>query len=184
MHVTDSYAQKTVVAMNNHNGMVRVIARKEGIAHASPARHTHIQRAAESLSRRNADAAVVELFSEAMQRLTLLAYEQDAHDYCNIDPVSHRLLIPAPFGRAGHKRWGITPSEAVVLREMVQQRQAQRADRPPGVWQYDRTRRCWCLNLFDFDTVQDGQRYWQRWPLSVMEYRQARAARLGHGVAK
>ena len=121
---------------------------------------------------------------EAMQRLTLLAYEQDDHGYCNIDPVTHRLLIPAPWGRAGHRRWGITPSESVVLREMIQRRQAQQGNRPPGLWLYDRARRAWRLNLFDFDRVQDGQRYWQRWPLTVQEYREARSKRLGDGVAR
>lgn len=168
----------------NDNGIVRVIQRKEGIAQATPERHTVIQRAAANLSRRNADAAIVELFSEAMQRLTLLAYERDADGYCNIDPVTWRILIPMPFGKAGHRRWGISVSESVVLREMIQQRQAQRADRPPGLWLYDRTRRCWRVNLFDFDTLADGQGYWQRWPLGVQEYRAARRHRLGDGVGK
>lgn len=159
------------------------LARKGQVMQAAPQRHMSLRRAAEALSRRNADQAVVELMMEALQRLTLLAYEQDAYGYCNIDPVTHRLLIPAPFGRAGHKRWGITGTEAVILREMMQQRQAQTEDRPPGLWLYDRTRRCWLLNLFDYDTLADGQHYWQRWALTVPEYRAARAQRLGHGVA-
>lgn len=170
--------------MNNHNGIIATVARKQTMMEAAPARHMTVQRAAEAISRRNADAAIVELFMEAMQRLTLLAYEQDDHGYCNIDAVTGKLLIPAPWGRAGHKRWGITPSESVVLREMVQQRQIGRAGRAPGLWLYDRTRRCWRLNLFDFDTLRDGQAYWQRWPLSVTEYREARSKRLGGGVAK
>jgi hypothetical protein len=166
------------------NQVVRTVARKEEIAKASPARHSTLRRAAEALSRHNADAATIELFSESMQRLTLLAYETDDHGYCNIDPITNRLLIPLPFGRAGHKRWGITPSESVVLREMVQQRQAERDGRPPGLWLYDGSRRCWRLNLFDYDRLADGQRYWQRWPLSVVEYREARSRRLGARVAR
>lgn len=166
------------------NNITTMVERKEGIAQAAPARHTTIQRAAESLSRRNADSATVELFSEAMQRLTLLAYERDSDGFCNIDPVTCKLMIPLPFGRNGHKRWGITPSESIILREMIQRRQPQRDSRPPGVWQYDRARRCWLLNLFDFDTLADGQRYWQRWALSVAEYREARSKRLGGKVAR
>jgi hypothetical protein len=156
----------------NGNGIFDKLTRKGAIASASPQRHTNIQRAAESLSRRNADAAIVELFSEAVQRLTLLAYERDVDGYCNIDGVTGRLLIPAPWGRNGHRRWGITRSESVVLREMIQQRQMERDDRPPGLWLYDRARRCWAVNIFDFDTISDAGRYWQRWPLSVPEYRQ------------
>jgi hypothetical protein len=165
--------------MANTNGLFHALDRKAAISSASPARHTAISRAAESLSRRNADAAIIELMMEAVQRLTLLAYERDADGYCNIDGVTGKLLIPAPWGRAGHKRWGITPSESVVLREMMQCRQAQRDDRPPGLWLYDRARRCWRLNLFDFDALADGQRYWVRWPLTVGEYREARSRRVG-----
>lgn len=165
--------------MANTNGVFHALDRKATISAASPARHTAISRAAESLSRRNADAAIVELMMEAVQRLTLLAYERDADGYCNIDGVTGKLLIPAPWGRAGHKRWGITPSESVVLREMIQQRQVQREGRGPGLWLYDRARRCWRLNTYDYDMLADGQVYWERWPLGVGEYREARGKRVG-----
>lgn len=166
------------------NGLTTTMERKQGLSIAQPQRYTALQRATEILSRRNADGAVVELFNEAMQRLTLLAYEQDDDGYCNIDRITGKLLIPAPWGRKGHVRWGITPTESIVLREMMQRRQIEREGRAPGLFLYDRTRRCWRLNLYDFDTLADGQRYWQRWPLAVAEYRQARAARLGASVAQ
>ncbi|MCC6457838.1 MAG: hypothetical protein IT328_22975 [Caldilineaceae bacterium] len=162
--------------------IVRVVERKGEIMQAKPQRFVLVQRAAEQLSRRNADAAIVELMMEAMQRLTLLAYEQDADGYCNIDDPTGRLLIPAPWGRAGYKRWAITPSESVILREMIQRRQIGRNGRGPGLWLYDASRRCWRLNLYDYDRLSDGQAYWQRWPLTVAEYRQARSRRLEGGV--
>jgi hypothetical protein len=179
----DTYAQSkkkgSSDTVNNTNGIVLTVARKGEIAQAAPARHTSLRHAAEALSRRNVDAATVELFMEAVQRLTLLAYERDADGYCNIDGITGRLLIPAPWGRSGHKRWGITPSESVVLREMIQQRQMGRNAGAPGLWVYDHSQRTCRLNLYDFDTLADGQRYWQKWPLTVAELRQARSARLG-----
>jgi hypothetical protein len=178
------YAQKMAVIMNEYNGIIRTMERKSDVVEVRPERFSTVQRAAQALSRRNADGAVVELFAECMQRLTLLAYERDDDGYVNIDPVTRRILIPLPYGKAGHRRWGITSSESVILREMIQQRQGQTADRPPGLWLYDRTRRCWRLNLFDWDTLQDGQRYWSRWPLTVAEYREARSRRLGNGVGR
>jgi hypothetical protein len=165
--------------MANANGLFRALERKAAISTTAPERHTTIQRVAQALSRRGADAAIVELFSEAMQRLTLLAYERDEAGYCNIDPITWRLLLPAPFGRAGHKHWGISRAESDVLRDMLRERQPQTDHRPPGLWLYDRTRKCWRLNLFDFDTLADGQAYWQRWPLSIQEYRLMRSRRLG-----
>ncbi len=165
--------------MNSTNGIVGTVARNGDLAQAAPARHTALRHAAEALSRRNVDAALVELFSEAMQRLTWLAYEVDADGYCNVDGVTGRLLIPAPFGRLGYKRWGLRRIESTLLREMIQQRQIGQKGHAPGLWLYDRTQRTWRLNLFDFDTLADGQRYWQRWPLTVHEYRMARSARLG-----
>lgn len=160
-----------------------IMERKTQVAATEPQRHTTLRAAADALSRRNADGAIVELMMEAMQRLTLLAYERDADGYCNIDPVTSKLLIPAPWGRAGHQRWGLTHSESECLREMIQQRQIGRDGRPPGLWLYDRTRRVWRVNLYDWDALTDAQGYWKKWPLSVAEYRAARAKRLGDKVA-
>ena len=164
--------------MANSNGILHQLERKAAISQAAPERHSRLRAAAESLSRHNADRATVELFMEAMQRLTLLAYEQDEAGYVNIDPVTHRLLLPAPWGRAGHRKWGMTSTESIALREMIQARQPQTVDRPPGLWLYDRSRRSWRLNVWDFDALADGQRYFTRWPLTVAEYRAARSRRL------
>lgn len=161
----------------------KTMERKAILATTEPTRHTTLRAAADSLSRRNADAAIVELYMEAMQRLTLLAYECDADGFCNIDPVTSKLLIPAPWGRAGHQRWGLTHSESECLREMIQQRQIGRDGRPPGLWLYDRARRVWRVNLYDWDTLADAQGYWKKWGLTVAEYRSARGKRLGDRVA-
>ena len=153
------------------NGINALWARKTAISQAAPQRFTAL---------RHADTAIVELFSEAMQRLTELAYERDDDGaWSNIDPVTWRLLLPAPFGRAGHKRWGISRSESDVLRDMLRERQVQTDSRPPGLWLYDSSRKCWRLNVYDFDALADGQAYWQRWQLTVQEYRLARSRRLG-----
>lgn len=154
-------------------------SRKEVIAHAAPERHSQLRAAAESLNRRNVDGAVLELMSEAVQRLTLLAYEQDEGGYCNIDAVTNRLLIPAPWGRAGYARWGLRAAESVVLREIMQRRQVQRKNSPPGLFLYDRAGRTWRLNRFDFENYNDAESYWARWPLGMAEYRAARAERVG-----
>lgn len=164
--------------MNDKHPIIQ-LQRKAGLAAASPERHTSLRAAAENLSRRNVDAAVVELLMEAVQRMTFLAYEGDDDGLCNVDEVTAKLLIPAPWGRAGYARWGLRPAEGVCLREMMQQRQQGTNDRPPGVFFYDRNGRSWRVNFFDFDREEDAQKYWVRWPLSVHELRAARKRRLG-----
>jgi hypothetical protein len=159
------------------NGILHTLSRKESVQGLQPSRRTAVARLAASLSRKTIDMAIVELYMEVMQRLTQLAYEQSAGMLCNVDPVTHRFLIAAPFGRNGHKRWGLSRSEGIILREMIQTRQAQTDDRPPGLFFYDRTRRSWIANLFDYDTLADAQRYWQRHPLTVQQYRDARSRR-------
>jgi hypothetical protein len=156
------------------NGILHTLERKQGIIATTPQRHTALRAAAESLSRRNADAAICELFSEALSRLVALAYETDAGGPCNIDSVTARLLIPAPWGRAGHARWGIRPQEANILREIMQGRQY-----APGLFVYDTSARCWRLNWHDYPTRNAAMRYLERYPLGIQELRQARAKRLG-----
>lgn len=160
--------------MNNANGIIATVARKDGIAQAAPARHTALRTAAENLSRRNVDQAVIELMMEALQRLVDLAYEQDSGGFCNIDGPTGKVLIPLPWGRNGHQRWGLRPQEANVLREIVQGRQY-----APGIFVYDRMRRAWFVNLHDFPSRDVAMGSLERYPLGIKEYRNARIKRLG-----
>ena len=160
------------------NGSVfSIIARKQSTEGVQPPRHTAVARLAQNLSRRNVDMAIVELYMEVMQRLTELAYETSAGMLCNVDSITHRFLIGLPFGRNGHRKWGLSRSEGIVLREMIQARQPQTPSTPPGLFLYDRTRRSWTANMFDYDTLEDAQRYWKHYPLVVQEYRDARSRR-------
>jgi len=157
--------------MNNHNGIVRVVTRKEGIAATAPARYTHIQRAAESLSRRNVDQAITELLNEALARLTVLCYERgDDGQLCNLDPATGRILIPLPWGKKGFAKWGLSASEGDAMRAIMLTRQRQGLP----LFFFDRSRRSWFVNLVDFPdgAVVLGQL--KEWEISVSEYRQTR----------
>lgn len=154
--------------MNNHNGIVRVVTRKEGIAQASPARHTTIQRAAQNLSRRNVDQAITELLNEALARLTVLCYERgDDGQLCNVDAVTGRVLVPLPWGKAGYAKWGLSASEADSMRAIMFTRQ--RVGVP--LFHYDRSRRAWFLNLRDYPALPVVN----EWEIGIGEYRDARA---------
>jgi hypothetical protein len=159
----------------NSNGIIRTVTRKEGIAQAAPARHTALRAAAENLSRRNVDQSICELMNEALARLVLLAYEEDSGGFCNVDGATGKLLIPLPFGRLGHAKWGLRPIEAVILRQVLFDWQYP----GPTLFFYDKSRRSWFVNLHDFEHRQAAQRWLTRHQIDVATYRAARVKRVG-----
>lgn len=164
--------------MTTANGIVYTLARKPGIATARPARHTAIRQAAESLTRRNVDAATVELLQEALQAATGLLYEADSDGQpANMDHATGRALVPLPWGRAGHSRWGLRPQEANILRRILFDRQAY----GPPLYLYDRSRRAWFVNRQDYPTLTHAAKYLRRYAISIAEYRAARVNVLGNG---
>lgn len=150
-----------------NNRIIRMVDRKGDIAQASPQRHTTIQRAAESLSRRVVDSATVEVLNEALARLTVLCYERDDDgQLCNVDGATGRVLIPLPWGRGGYSKWGLTSTEATILRRIMFTRQ--RNGLP--LFFYERSRRAWFLNLGEYGAIP----VLKEWELSIAEYRKAR----------
>ncbi len=157
------------------NGLHLTMERKAGIAGAKPQRYTALRAAADTLSRRNADAAFCELMNEALARLIELAYEKDEGGYCNIDRATGKLLIPLPWGRNGHARWGLRPQEANILREILFAWQGE----TPALLVYDRGRRAWFVNLMDYRTRSLAGDWLTRHPVTIAVYRAARAKRVG-----
>jgi hypothetical protein len=156
----------------NNNGIVRIIERKERIAQASPTRHTNIQRAAQSLSRRNVDQAITELLNEALGRLTVLCYERgDDGQLVNVDGVTGRVLVPLPWGKAGYAKWGLSPSEGDTMRAIMFTRQRNGVP----LFFFDRSRRAWFVNLEDYPDGEVVLAQIQEWEIGVAEYREARA---------
>jgi len=157
------------------NGLHTTLARKPTIAAAKPERYTTLRAAADTLSRRNADGAICELMNEALARLVDLAYEEDAGGLCNVDAATGKLLIPLPWGRNGHARWGVRPQEANILREILFT--WQRAGVP--LLFYDRSRRAWFVNRTDYPDRAVAGSWLARCQVTIAVYRAARAKRLG-----
>lgn len=151
------------------------LERKADVSNTQPERHTALRKAAESLSLRNVDQAVCELFNEALARLVQLAYEQDAGGYCNIDGVTGKLLIPLPWGRNGHQQWSLRPQEAEILRQILFDWQQP----GPTLLIYDRARRSWRVNLFDFGNIHLAKQWLAKYQVSIATYRASRSKRVG-----
>lgn len=155
--------------MNDQN-IMRIVKRKQDLT--SPQRHTNLQRAAEALSLRNVDQATVELLNEALGRLVLLVYERgEDGQLCNVDPATGKLLIVPPWGKKGHRKWGLAPSEADAMRAIMLRRQ--REGLP--LFAFDRSRRAWFANLADFPEGKVVIAQLREWEITIGEYRQARA---------
>lgn len=154
------------------NKIVRTVQRKAEIMAAQPQRYSTLRRAAENLSRRNADQAVVELLNETLAACVRLLYEKDDDGWpSNVDAVTARILVAVPWGKAGHRRWGLRRGEAEALRAILFARQAQ----GNGLFLYDRSRRSWYLNVADYPTLRLAGGYVAQQPIGVTEYRQVRS---------
>ena len=159
--------------------IVATVARKGQISSASPKPHTPVRQAAEALSRRNVAQAKAELLSEALWALTALCYETDGSgQLCNVDSVSGRLLLPAPMGRVGHRRWGLRYTESVLLRAIL--RGFDQGGEPP-LLTYDPVSRGWYLNFFDYPSYQAALAWLERHRITAGHWRSAYAAWAGSG---
>jgi hypothetical protein len=149
----------------------RMGERKQQIVTAKPERHSVVRRAAEDLSRRTVDLVPIELLTEALHGITTLCYERDELGHLvNVDGRTGKLLVPAPWGRLGHTKWGVTPSEANVLRAILFARQGDAA-----LFNYHRGTRSWMVNRAAYRTLDQALEHWRLWPITVAELRQARA---------
>ncbi len=126
-----------------------------------------IASAADELNRAGAMAMCVELVNEALCKFTTMLYSKDSDNvYANIDPVTGRLLVCAPWGSAGWKRWGLRNWEARVLRAVLLSRlQA----KPLPLFDYGN--RTWYLNRGHYRTVGMAHAYLEVAPVALAEWR-------------
>jgi hypothetical protein len=158
-----------------NNGILGELGRKIAISNADPKRSTSLRAVADQLSKRNVDQATCELLNEALARLVQLAYETDAGGLCNIDGATGRFLIPLPFGRNGHAKWGLRPQEANILRQILFDWQLE----PPALLFYDRSRRAWFVDVAQFGSAGIAKSWLRSHQITVAVYRAARAKRVG-----
>lgn len=148
---------------------IPTLERKSAVVQAQPDRHTGLRAVAQTLDRRNADQTTIELVTEALHRLAELVYSQDAAGWVNCDPVTGKLLIPAPWGKAGRAMWGLYPSEGLTLNALLRSRQRRKGH---AAWlRYDRDRRSWAVDLAAYPDLAAGLGYLGKHPLTVAEWR-------------
>ncbi len=155
------------------DALIKTLDRKADILEAMPALHVPLRSVAESLTRRNLAGARAELLNEALQRCTAVLYDMDASSQlCNVDEATGRILLPVPWGRAGHRKWGLRYTESLVLRLILMAHQGthERGKRP-ALFLYDADARTWSVNLIDFPTVEAAIRRLDQTPITPAQWR-------------
>lgn len=126
--------------------------------------------AAAELSRAGSNQTRVELLQEAVLAMTKLCYEVDPDGQpANIDSRTHRLLVPAPWGRAGWKRWGLRAWEAEILRQILIVRCQMRRVEP--LFDYNTEARTWHVNMQHYSRLDLALLYWKQYPITLKEWR-------------
>lgn len=133
-----------------------------------------IAQAANELNRAGNMAARVEVINEAVCRFTHVLYQRDADGFHpNLDAVTKRIIIAAPWGSRGWRRWGLRHWEAGTLRKILLNRQANFTpkQRPP-LFSYSESR-YWYLNTYDYPNYDTAQNWLTRGAVTLQEWRQA-----------
>jgi len=147
-----------------------LIDRKVLIRGSSPTAHVRqrIAQAADELNRAGTIAARVELVNEALCKFAILLYQKDTDGtLANVDGVTGRVLVCAPWGSAGWQRWGLRNWEARVLRSVLMAR-LHDAKRPPL---FDYGNNTWYLNRAHYRSVGQAQHQLEQAPVTVSEWR-------------
>lgn len=126
--------------------------------------------AAQELSLAGENQTRVELLNEAVMALTKVLYDADPDGgLANIDNRTHRLLIPAPWGRAGWKRWGLRAWEAEILRQILIVRGQMERVKP--LYDYNGESRTWHLNLSSYPRLDQAMMHWKSNQITLREWR-------------
>lgn len=126
--------------------------------------------AAAELSRAGDNQQRVELLNEACLALTRLCYEADPDGQpANIDSRTHRLLVPAPWGKAGWRRWGLRDWEASILRQILIVRCQMQRVLP--AFDFNAESRTWHANLQAYPRLDQALLYWKSNPVTLKEWR-------------
>lgn len=135
-----------------------------------PTMKQRLAQAAQELSKAGDNQSRVELLNESILALTTELYATDPDGApCNIDRATYRLLIPAPWGRAGWRKWGLRYWEAEQLRRILMVRGQMGRVQP--LFDYNTDTRQWYLNVSDYPRLDLALLYWKKNPISLSEWR-------------
>lgn len=150
----------------------QLFERTTDIRTATPSATTR-QRLAEvaaDISRAGDNQARVELLNESCLALTTILYAGDAEGrFANIDSRTYRLLVPAPWGANGWRKWGLRKWEGLILRQILIVRCQMRRVAP--LFDYSDELNQWYLAADQYPDLSRAMAYWKAYPITLKEWR-------------
>ncbi len=150
----------------------KLITRTQELRQALPTPNVkqRLAQAAQELSLAGANQARVELLNEAVLAMTSVLYDCDPDGIpANVDRTTFRILIAAPWGKAGWRSWGLRDWEAGILRQILIVRGQMRRVQP--LFDYNDESRTWHLNHADYPRLDIALIYWKAHPILLREWR-------------
>lgn len=149
-----------------------IVGRVADIRHAKPSPNVRqrVREAAQSLNLAGQMQLRVELVNEALMALTSLLWAADTdREPANVDRVTWRLLVPAPWGSGGWRHWGLRAFEAEILRSILRARCADRGHR--ALYDYNDVSRTWHLSISEYASFEQAMQYLKAHPVTLAEWR-------------
>lgn len=122
---------------------------------------------ARGISRKAMYEGVAGVCNAALASVVSVCYDRLDGRLVNIDPVTWRILVPVPWGKAGYLRYGLRSTEAAVLRAILVARAEQ--DSHPALFVYDPDARRWLAVLADYRSAGMAETYLDRYPIQAPE---------------
>lgn len=94
--------------------------RKNDARGRRPQRKSARRAIAENVSRQTKRTKKAEIINEALAAFVILLYEKDDVGYTSFD-LDGMILVPAPWSKKNHTKWGLRRLEANVLRYIIKE---------------------------------------------------------------
>lgn len=149
----------------------QLVDRLAAIRHAdvTPAVKQRIADAAQYIDAAATNQMRVETLNESVLAFTVTVYQSGADGrLAFVDDRTWRLLIAAPWGRAGWRYWKLRAWEGEILRKILFLRAEARRAAP--LFDYNSEARTWHLNIGQYPALADGMEYWRRRPIALDEF--------------
>ena len=143
---------------------------RQVVADPATAAKQRIASAAQELSMAGSNQMRVELLNEAVLAATKLCYEADKDGVpANVDSRTYRLLFPAPWGKAGWRRWGLRDWEANILRQILIVRC--QMNRVAPLFDFNQESKRWHINYQHYPRFDLALVYWKSHPVTLKDWR-------------